>query len=381
MPNPEFQLRLVDYFGDPARWAKSFNDMLIERTLELLLISPPVRRAHEGSRHGDNGLDLNFSNRGMVEDLIDFYDSLIRSLRGLERMADHNWADDLRRWNRERVQEGQRPLREAITRARRSAERDFATLQRILVERHDVPATEAGPSGTNTIPARPRTVVADDHLNTLGLRADALGGAGREYVPLDELSRQLAETLQVEDERRNQGALNEASRRLAEEVQTEEANRQRAATTEASNRLVDHFQEEDRRAEEEASRRLAERLREETRDQRVRERAPRRLAADSRRQEEAVHRRWMDEQQDGVRVGFGGPGHQRRRAEDWRRDRPIGGGAFALRRERMGLQDDWEEERQQLLNGAADFFAGGPHERRENEGLDEWRQRFIRERR
>lgn len=192
--------------------------MLVERTFELIEISPPVRRALEGNRHGDNELDLNFPNRGMVQDLITYYDSLVGSFAALESMPDQTWADDLRRWNRHRVRAGRCPLREAIAQARSLAEADLGTLRRVLIERHHVATAEAGPSGTNRRPARGRGA-AHEQLNHPGVRAN-LPGAGEEFMPLDELSRRLAETLQVEDDRQKQ-AEDEASRRLVERLREE----------------------------------------------------------------------------------------------------------------------------------------------------------------
>lgn len=50
--------------------------------------------------------------------------------------------------------------------------------------------------------------------------------------------------------------------------------------------------------------------------------------------------------------------------EDHRqRERPLWGGAFAIRREQMG-GNDWEEERQRLLAGGANAFANEPARRR-----------------
>ncbi|EON69014.1 hypothetical protein W97_08272 [Coniosporium apollinis CBS 100218] len=409
MANPEFRFRLRDHFGNPARWPKTLNDMLIERTFELIEISPPVRRALEGNRHGDNELDLNFSNRGMVQDLINYYDSLVGSFAALEGMPEQTWPDDLQRWNRQRVRARRRPLREAINQARSFAETDLATLRCFLVERHHVAATEAGPSGTYVRPARGRGAI-NEPLSHRGNRA-GFPVAGGEFVPIDELSRRLAETLQVEDDRQNQNAMTDVSQRLAEDLQREEADQQRRAAAEASNRLINQFREEDRRqkqAEDEASRRLVERLRDEgARERREREQASERLAADLRRQEElrqqqmdeesrqlaarlqeeeeaferqilmneapvpsgrqfereerGDYRRTMDRQprqhaerrrpenngeEGGAAAIRAGVRRQAEPRDDHRhRERPLGGGALARRREQMGEHDDWEEER------------------------------------
>jgi len=95
--------------------------------------SEPIRRAFAGEAHDDNGLDLNFSNRRLVQALIDFYQSLYDGFATLLINHLHNdTTDATSEWDMAGIQQDQPRFMESLREAQRAAQSDIEILTAIL---------------------------------------------------------------------------------------------------------------------------------------------------------------------------------------------------------------------------------------------------------